>query len=824
MDGGSRYYTSRYNKRRAGEHPRGSHRRETRMAAAETVRYVGQPVARREDARLLRGRGEYVADLVLPGMLHVAFVRSPVAHARILDVDLARARALPGVHLAMSGAELMAALPPVQGTQLALPAKWKTQVPHHIFQPNQPLLAVGKVLHVGEAVAVIVAESRYVAEDAAELVSLDLETLPAVVDAEAGLAPDAPVLHEQGGSNLLARFEVNKGDVRAALARAPRTLKRRFHHHRYAAIPMECRGVVAQHERRTDSYTIWSATQVVHWVRREAAQTLGVPEARVRCVAPDVGGGFGGKGHVYPEDLLLPFLAKHVGRPVKWIEDRREHLQAACHSRDQVHEVEVGFDGEGRILALRDVFTMDCGAWNPIGVGIPYNTATHLMGPYKVPHLAVEGRVVATNKVPNAPYRGAGRPEAAQAMERVMDIVARELGLEPAEVRRRNMIRADEMPYSAGFLYRDGMPVVYDSGDYPGALEKALAALGGLDAFRRRQAEARAHGRYLGLGLGCYTEGTGVGPFEGATVRIDPSGKVYMTGGACPQGQGMETIFAQIVADQWQVKPDDVVVALGDTSAIPMGFGTIASRSTVNMSGAIHMASERLRAKMFAIAGNVMECAPEDLELREGRVSLVGVPGKSMTFAEVARAARPGWDSGRPADVDAGLEATYYWEPPTVTWSYACHAAIVEVDVALGKVAVIDYAIAHDCGVVVNPLLAEGQIIGGAVQGMGGALLEEFHYDAEGQLMTGSFMDYLLPTASDVPRIRVTHVETPSPLNPLGVKGLGEGGAISPPVAIANAVSDALAPFGNIEFNETPVRPEKVFRALGEARAGRAAA
>jgi carbon-monoxide dehydrogenase large subunit len=788
-------------------------------AAADTTRYVGQPILRREDARLLRGEGQYIADIVLPGMLHVAFVRSPVAHARIRGVDLSRAAALPGVRLAMSGRELQAALPPVQGTQLALPAKWKTLVPHQIFQPNQPLLAIDKVLHVGEAVAVIVAESRYIAEDAVELVGLDLETLPAVVDGEAGLQPGAPLLHEQNGSNLLARFEMNKGDVRAALAKAPRTLKRRFHHHRYAAIPMECRGVVAQYERRTDSYTIWSATQVVHWVRREAAQTLGLPEARVRCIAPDVGGGFGGKGHVYPEDLLMPFLAKRLGKPVKWVEDRREHLMAACHSRDQVHEVEVGFDDQGRVLAYRDVFTMDCGAWNPIGVGIPYNTASHLMGPYKIPHLAVEGRVVATNKVPNAPYRGAGRPEAALATERVMDLIAHELGLEPAEVRRRNMVRADEMPYAAGFPYRDGVMVTYDSGDYPGALDKALASIGGLEAFRKRQAEARKQGRYLGLGLGCYTEGTGVGPFEGATVRLDPSGKIYMTGGACPQGQGMETIFAQIVADQWKVKPDDVVVSLADTASIQMGFGTIASRSTVNMSGAIHVASERLRARIFAIAGNAMECAPEDLELREGRVALVGVPGKSMSLAEVSRAARPGWDNLRPEGVDAGLEETYYWEPPTVTWSYAAHAAVVEVDPALGKVTIDQYAIAHDCGVVVNPLLAEGQIIGGAVQGMGGALLEEFHYDAEGQLMTGSFMDYLLPTASDVPRVQVTHVETPSPLNPLGVKGLGEGGAISPPVAIANAVCDALAPFGYVEFNSTPIRPEQVYDAVRRARA-----
>lgn len=792
------------------------------MSQATAQGFVGRAILRREDTRLLSGQGEYIADMVLPGMGHAVFVRSSHAHGRIRAVDLTRAAALPGVWLVLSGADLLRDLPPVQDQQLPLPGKWKTSVPHKIFDPRQPLLAHDKVRHVGEAVAVIVAENRYIAEDAAELVEIDLETLPAVVDPITAIEQPAALIHEQNGTNLLAEFSIAKGDVAAALAGAPHRLKRRFSHHRYAAMPMECRGVLAQHDRRTDSLSVWSSTQVVHWVRREIATTLGVSEAKVRCIAPDVGGGFGGKGHVYPEDILLPYLARKLGRPVKWIEDRREHLQSACHSRDQLHDIEIGFDAQGRLLAVRDEFIMDCGAWNPVGVGIPFNTASHLVGPYKVGHLSVRGRVVATNKVPNAPYRGAGRPEAAQAMERMMDLIARELRLEPAEVRRRNLVRAEDMPYSTGIPYRDGEPVVYDSGNYPLALEKALEAIGGLEAFRVRQREARKAGRFLGLGLCSYTEGTGVGPFEGAMVRIDPSGKVYMAAGACPQGQGMETIFSQITADLWQVKPEDVVVSLADTASIPMGFGTIASRSTVNVSAAVHFASHRLRAKVFAIAGNMLECAPADLELREGGVGIVGVPGVKLGLGEIARAARPGWDNQRPADVDAGLEETYYWEPPTVTWSYATHAAIVDVDLALGKVKVERYAIAHDCGVVVNPMLAEGQIVGGAVQGMGGALLEEMRYDAEGQLLAGSLMDYLLPSASDVPEITVVHMETPSPLNPLGVKGLGEGGAIGPPVAIANAVCDALAEFG-IEINATPIRPEQLVWAIKAAKAARAA-
>jgi carbon-monoxide dehydrogenase large subunit len=641
--------------------------------------------------------------------------------------------------------------------------------------------------------------------------------LPAVLDPEAALAAGTAIVHDKFGTNLIGGFTIAKGDADGALARAPRRLKRRFHHHRYAAMPMECRGVVGWHDPRTDSMTIWSATQVVHWLRREAAAVLKLPEARIRCVALDVGGGFGVKGHVYPEDLLIPFLARRFGRPVQWIEDRREHLLCSCHSRDQIHNVEVGFDDTGRILALRDNFVVDCGAWNPIGAGIAYNTAAHLQGPYKIGAVKVSGSIAATNKVPNAPYRGAGRPEAAFAMERIVDLVAGELGLEPAEVRLRNMVSAQDMPYAAGILYRDGQPIVYDGGDYPAALEKALAAIGGVEAFRRRQRAARDKGRYLGLGIGCYVEGTGVGPFESALVRIDPSGKIFLSSGGCPQGQGMETIFSQVVADAWQVHPDDVVVTLADTAAIAMGFGTLASRTTVTLSGAIHGASEKLRAKVFSIAANVLECAATDLELRKGSVGIVGVPGAELTFAKIAQAARPGWDHGRPAGVDAGLEETYYFEPPTVTWSYAVHAAVVDVDIEVGSVRIEDYAIAHDCGVVVNPMLVEGQIVGGAVQGIGGALFEAITYDSSGQPLTTTLMDYMLPTAGDVPHMHLIHQHSPSPLNPFGVKGVGEGGPIAPPAAIANAVADALRPFG-VQFDRTPITPQQIVEAVRSAR------
>src|SRR6185312_14165853 len=711
----------------------------------------------------------------------------------------------------------MRQVPPAPDAQLSLPSKWTATVQHKFLNPAQPLLAHDKVRFVGEAVAVIVADSRYAAEDAAELVELDLDPLPAATDAEGALAAGAPVLHEHLGTNQIGEFAISKGDVTAALAAAPHRIERRFVHHRYAAMPMECRGVVADYDRRADATTIWSSTQVVHWVRREAAHVLGLPEARVRCVALDVGGGFGVKGHVYPEDLLIPFLARRLGRPVRWIEDRHEHLLCSAHSRDQVHEVAVGFDGDGRILALRDEFTVDCGAWNTLGAGIAYNTSVHMQGPYKIPNFSSRARIAVTNKVPNSAYRGAGRPEAAFVMERLVDLIAGKLELEPAEIRRRNMIRADEMPYATGILYRDGEPVVYDSGDYPRALDEALTAIGGLAEFRRRQESARKRGRHLGLGIGCYVEGTGVGPFEGATVRLDPGGKLYVASGACPQGQGMETIFAQVVADQWKVTPDDVVLGLADTASIAMGFGTIASRSTVTLSAAIHHASAKLRDKVFSIAANMLECAPADLELRDGGVGIVGVPGATVSLAKLAAAARPGWDNSRPAGVDAGLEETHYWEPPTVTWSYAVHVAIVEVDRELGRVTVEKYAVAHDCGTVVNPLLLDGQVAGGTAQGLGGILMEELAYDETGQLLTGSLMDYLVPTASDMPDIAMVHLHAPSPLNPLGVKGVGEGGAVAPPAAIANAVCDALAAYG-VEINRTPIKPEELVAAIEAGR------
>jgi carbon-monoxide dehydrogenase large subunit len=771
----------------------------------QTGGYIGQSVPRREDQNLLLGQGRFVADLQIPGMVHVAFARSSLPHAEVVNIGLDAARALDGVVFAASGADLLGEVPPINGMQVITPQSWRDRVDTDILIPDQPLIPHDKLRYVGEAYAMVVADSRYVAEDALELIETDFRPLRPLPNAEAALQDGAPLIHEHLGRNMAAFLHTKKGAGAAALETAPHRLSRRFVHHRYAAMPLECRGVVADYDSRTDTLTIWSSTQVVHWVRREVATALGMPEENVRCIAPDVGGGFGGKGHVYPEDILIAYLARRLGRPVKWVEDRHEHILNAAHSRDNIHDVEICFDDDGRILAVTSSFLVDSGAYTPVGAAIAGNSIAHMLGPYDIANYETDCKVVLTNRTPNAPYRGAGRPEVCFAMERSIDLVANELGLDPAEVRFRNMIRSESMPYEVGLTYRDGVPIVYDSGDYPMALQRALNELGGLEAIRARQKAALAEGIYLGLGLGCYVEGTGVGPFEGATVKIDPTGKIMVATGACSQGQGHQTIFAQVTADIWQVPIEDVFVTGADTAQVSQGYGTIASRSTVTATGAIQGASEEIHEKVFAIAGNMLETGEEDLELRNGGVGVKGVPDLHVTYRDIARAAKPGWDNKRPEGVSAGLEATSYYEPPTVTWAYAANAAIVEIDPETGQIKIERYVEVHDAGVLVNPGLADGQVKGGLVQGLGGGLLEELAYDDQGQLLTGSLMDYLLPTASDVPPITVVHQQIPSPSNALGVKGLGEGGAIAPPVVIANAVSDALRPF-KAEFNSTPVR------------------
>jgi len=754
----------------------------------------------------------YVGDVRLPNMLHAALVRSVHAHARIREVDAQEARGLDGVVGVWTEREIKGRISPFPESFEIHPARWLEGVKPVLQGPRPTALAQGKVHYVGEPVAIVVAEDRARAEDAVDAVAIDYEELPVVADPEESLRPGAPLVHEGSTSNVVFCFSIGKGNVDQALGAAPHRLSERFRHHRYCAAPLECRGVLAWVEPKTNILTVWSSTQMPHLVRRQIAAQLGLPEEGVRVIAPDIGGGFGPKVFAYPEEMLVPFLALELGRPVKWIEDRSEHFISTAHGRDQLHDVEMAFDETGRILALRDRFLLDNGAYNPMGLTDAYNTAAHIQGPYKIPNLSVTGTCVSTNKVPNAPYRGAGRPEAVFVMERSIDIIAARLELDPATVRQRNLVQPEEMPYHAGILYRDGEPICYDSGNFPETLKRALEAAD-YDELRKRQREARKHGRYLGIGIGCYVEGTGVGSFEGAKVRIDSSGQLIIATGATGHGQGHETVYAQIAADLWGVSLDKVSLIEGDTASIPFGCGTFGSRSTVNVGSAIHGASTRLKEKVRRLAAHILEANPDDLELDRGKVFIRGMPQRSISFAELARAAVPGWASKLPEEMEPGLEAIFYFVPPTVTWANATHVAVIEVDVQTGAIKLLDYTVAHDAGRLINPLLVDGQIHGGVAQGIGAALYEEIVYDPNCQMLSGSFVNYLLPGSMEVPSIKTVHLQSPSPLNPLGVKGLGEGGTIAPPAVIANALADALLPLA-ARVNEIPLTPERVMEIL----------
>jgi aerobic carbon-monoxide dehydrogenase large subunit len=761
--------------------------------------WIGRSLPRREDDRLLRGAGRFVADLARPGQLHAHFVRSPVAHARLLGVDAAAALALPGVAGVFTALDLPAGtLPPFLWDT---PPEKLVAALRPLLRPcHPPLLPADRVRYAGQAVAVVLAADRYLAEDVAELVEVDYDPLPAVTDPEAALAPGAPLVHDGWDDNVAVRFEVRRGDAEGALAAAQVVVRERFAVQRQAPLPLETRGALADYDPDGGLLTLWSTTQNAHPLRRAVSRVAGLAPERIRVVAPDVGGGFGGKGVLYPEDLIVALLALRTGRPVKWVEDRAEHLRSAIHAREQVHHVELGLDGEGRLLALRDRFVVDSGAFNPLGLVIPYNTIAHLQGPYRIPSLEAVATAVLTNKVPAAPYRGAGRPEAVFAVERAIERAARALDLDPVELRLRNLLGPDELPYRAGILYRDGEPLVLDGGDYPAALRRAaeLADYAGAKA-------AAADGRRLGAGVACYVEGTGIGPFEGAQVRVDRDGRVLVRTGACSQGQGHATVLAQVCAERLGVDPGAVTVVGGDTAGLDRGWGTVASRSAVVAGNAVAAAALTVRDQAVARAAAMLEVAEADLVVDDGRVAVAGAPERGLDLGELAGAAEAG---------GAELAAVEYFEPPTVTWANGAHAAVVEVDPGTGEVRVLRYAVVHDCGRPINPAIVDGQVHGGVAQGIGGALFEELVYDEEGQLLSGTLADYLVPTAADVPPIALAHAETPSPLNPLGVKGVGEGGAIPGPAAIANAVEDALAPRGQV-VRRTPLSPAYVRSLLG---------
>jgi carbon-monoxide dehydrogenase large subunit len=778
------------------------------------AKYFGASVRRKEDPRYLRGEGRFVDDIKLPGMLHVAFVRSPHAHARIAAIRTDAAKRLPGVAHVFTFADLERWMKPLPLFG-AIPPGLAARVAVTMKQPHQLAMCRDEARHVGEIVAMVLARSRAVAEDGCELVEVDYEPLPALADVEVAARPDAPVLYPAWGDNVALSFKTGFGDVEGAFRRADARVRERFVIPRYVGMPIETRGVVAQWDPRDGALTTWNGTQVVHFVQQGLVAALGLPPHKIRVIAPDVGGGFGTKANGYPEDLLIPAAAIAARRPVKWTEDRREHMMGSAHARGQVHDIEIAARRDGTLLAVRDRIWVDLGAYNSWGIVLPYNTVAHLLGPHRVASLDVECLGVVTTKTPNAPYRGAGRPEAVFAMDRIVDCLARELAMDPAELRRRNFLSAADLPYELQIPYRDGNPLVYDSGDFKAGLEAALRAVG-YDALRAEQARLRERGIHRGIGISSYVEGTAIGPYEGATVRLDASGHAVVATGACCQGQGHETSFAQIAADALGIPLESVTIVGGDTAAIPFGVGTFASRSAVNAGSSIHEASGRVKDKLIAAAAALLEAAPADVEVTDGMVTVRGAPASAIPIAKVIQASIPTF--AKPGVASPDFEATVYHHQPTVTYTSATHVAVVDVDPGTGAVKLLRYLVAHDCGTIINPVIVEGQIHGGVAQGVGGGLLEEMVYDEQAQLLTGTFMDYLVPTAMELPPIETVHLEYPSPRNPLGMKGIGEGGAISPPAAIANAVEDALAPFG-VRVTRTPLGPSVVLGLIEQAAA-----
>ncbi len=783
------------------------------------AKYLGAAVRRREDPRFLRGEARYVDDVTLPGLLHAAFLRSPHAHALIRAVRTDAAAAMPGVVAVFTFRDLARWMKPLPLFG-AVPPGLAAAIRVDIRQAPQYALCKDRARHVGEIVAMVVATSRALAEDAVERIEVDWEPLPPVGDMRAAAEPGAPLLHPDWGTNVALAFTHAIGDPDGAFARADLVLTETFQIQRYVGMPIETRGVVAAWDRRDGSLTTWNSTQVPHFVQQGLATALELPPHRIRVIAPDLGGGFGTKASGYAEDALVPIAAMVLGRPVKWIEDRREHMAGAAHARHQIHRISLAATRDGVILGVRDRIWLDLGAYNVWGIVLPYNTVAHLVGPHRIRDMWVEVQAVVTNKTPNAPYRGAGRPETVFAMDRAVDCLARELRLDPAEVRRRNYLRANELPWDLGMPYRDGNPLVYDSGDFRGVLEAALQAAG-YDEFRREQERLRARGVWRGIGISGYVEGTAIGPYEGATVKLDLAGRVVVATGAVSSGQGHETSLAQVAADALGVPLDWVTVVGGDTAAVPFGIGTFASRSAVTAGSSIADACREVRGKVARAAAALLEAAPEDIEVEDGRVFVRGAPDSAIPLARVVQAALPTF--ARPGVAPPDFEASAYHHVPTVTYASAVHVAQVEVDPGTGHVRLLRYVVAHDCGKVINPVIVEGQVHGGVAQGVGGALFEEMVYDDSGQLLTGSLMDYLVPTAAELPAIETVHLEYPSPRNPLGAKGLGEGGAISPPAAIANAVEDALAPLG-IRIRETPVSPARLLALIEGTRPGGAEA
>lgn len=774
---------------------------------------IGARIRRTEDPRLLTGVGAYTDDRQVARLLHVAFRRSEHAHARIVSIDCAAARAAPGVIAVLTAQDLDAVQPVVATSRM----KGYYATPIHA-------LARDKVRHVGEAIVGIIAESRYLAEDAAELIDIGFEPLEAAHDAVAARRHDAPLLHEAAGTNVLVAREFKRGDVDAAIAAAPVTVRGRFRMRRRTSLAMEPRACLAEYEAGRDALTLHSATQVPGIIRDALADALGLPGHQIRVVAPDVGGGFGGKGSLYPEEIFVCAAARLLSRAVKWTSDRMEDLSATSQAFDEVVDAEIGLDAEGHILGLRADVVGDVGAYSiyPWTAALePVQVVSFLPGPYRVEHYRGRVEAVATAKPPTGPYRGVGRPVSTFVMERLIDMAAAKLKLDPKELRLRNLVPPD------GFPHKIGSGIVWDKSGFVEGLEAACDTIG-YAALRRKQAAARAAGRWYGIGIATYAELTGIGSrisvapgmpintgTETATIRIDATGAITAAFGIASHGQGLETTLAQVIAEHLGVRVEDVRVIQGDSAAVPDATGTYASRSTVLAGGAARLASETLREKVLVVASHLLEAAPTDLVAEAGRVTVSGTD-RSVSFRDVARAVYS--EMGRlPEGAREALAATKTYDPVFGTTTSATHVAAVEIDPETFHVRLDRFVVAEDCGRVINPLIVDGQVHGGVAQGIGATLYEEIVYDGEGQLHSASLVDYLVPTACEIPPIEVTHLETVSPTTLGGFRGMGEGGTIGAPAAIANAVADALSHLG-IAINELPVTPERLFRLIEAAQ------
>ncbi|MEX2503250.1 MAG: aerobic carbon-monoxide dehydrogenase large subunit [Egicoccus sp.] len=781
-----------------------------------STRQFGAAVARVEDPRLLRGEGRYLDDLGHDA-LAVAILRSPHAHARIVDLDVTDAVDVDGLIAIYTYEDL----PPRLQQPLPL------LIPHPALTApvTQKILADGEVNHVGEAIAMVVASDRYVAEDVLDRIRVDYEVLPAVVDLEAAVAGGADV-HDEVPGNVAAELVQTIGDAGSAIADAPHRLKLRLDIERSASTPLEGRGVHARWDPDDRRLRVHTSTQAPTSVRAAIATFLELDFAQVDVVVPDVGGGFGVKiMHPWPEEILVPWAARLLGREVKFTEDRHEHFVSANHERGQVQWVEVGFDDDGRILGLDVTFLHDHGAYIPYGLIVPIITSTQLLGPYRIEHYRVEFRSVYSNKTPVTPYRGAGRPQGCFLMERTVDAIATELDLDRTVVRERNFIQPDEMPYAFGLTFQDGRDYTYDSGDFPASMA-ALKDLVDWDGFPARKAAAAAEGRQLGIGLACYVEGTGVGPYEGGHVLVEPNGTVQVATGLGTQGQGHQTSFAQIVADELGVPLEQVKVVTGDTRRFPYAVGTFASRAAVMSGNAVHLAAKKVREKALQLASDALEADVEDLELADGRVQVKGSPDTSLPLSMLATLSNPlryafdehakaatqfagPNDPNKPPVAEGqapGLEGTDYYSPVRSTFANGMHAVEVEIDPATSDIEIRRYAVVHDCGNLINPTIVKGQVLGGVAQGVGGALYEKMAYDEHGQLLNASFMDFLMPYATEVPSVDIAHLETPSPLNPLGIKGAGEAGVIPGSAAIAAAIEDATG----VAIRAMPISPSQL--------------